>query len=351
MKRLRAILLGALMCMGVAHAETSVRTGPEVQLLNIYRLISDGQSDSALQAANILVEQFPSFNLGHLIRGDILLSRTRPLTTLGDTHKPEQYDEKLSDLRDEAKGRLRALTTPPPSGALPDALIKLSQEQKYALVVDASKSRLYVFSNQQGHPQFVTDFYVSIGKAGSDKQSTGDQKTPLGVYRITSSIPGNKLTDFYGKGALTLNYPNTWDQQRGRTGYGIWLHGVPSAAYNRPPKASNGCVVLANPDMETLLNTIQPGTTVVIADKIRWLSPQTWKIEQSRLLSRFSSQHIAAMGDDPNTSPNISIFRYPAQRDMVQINVRTKAGKESGRDQYWAFDGNTWHMVQKNSSS
>lgn len=331
------VVVGALLSVFTlpAAADRQQKKDPETQLLSIYRLMAEGQADAALNTANTLVEQFPTFNLGHLVRADLLQSRVRPITTLGDARKPEQFAERLSDLREEAKGRFQALTTPVPEKMLPDVLLKLSSDQKHLLLVDASKARLYVFAQQEGELKYLSDYYVSIGKAGSDKVSTGDQRTPLGVYRITGSIPGSKLTDFYGKGALTLNYPNSWDQQRGRTGYGIWLHGVPSTSYNRAPKASNGCVVLANPDMEALMEKIQPGTHVVISDKIKWLTPTVWKTEQERFLRSFTGNQALEAA---------SVFRYPATSQMVQISLR---GKDSPKDQYWSFDGIAWRPAQK----
>lgn len=341
----RAILIGVLSVLSLpVAADRQQKSDPEAQLLTIYRMMAEGQADAALGAANALVEQFPTFNLGHLVRADLLQSRVRPITTLGDARKSEQFTERLSDLREEAKGRFQALTTPAPEKMLPDVLLKLSSDQKHLLLVDASKARLYVFAQQDGELKYLSDYYVSIGKAGSDKVSTGDQRTPLGVYRITGSIPGNKLTDFYGKGALTLNYPNSWDQQRGRTGYGIWLHGVPSSSYNRAPKASNGCIVLANPDMETLMEKIQPGTHVVISDKIKWLTVSAWKSEQAQFLANFTANRQATSGGSNFSLDSASVFRYPAAQQMVQISIRNK---DSAKEQYWSFDGSTWRPVQK----
>lgn len=358
----KPLLTGFVACAAVfsitAHADRNDPNGPEAQLLRIYQLLANGQSEQALNSANRLVEQFPSFHLGHLVRGDILISRTRPLATIGDTVRPSEYNDRLKDLREEAVGRLQALTMPPPANTLPDVLVQLGSEQKHVLVVDASKARLYLFSQQNGQLRYETDYYVSIGKAGSDKVVTGDQKTPLGVYRITSTIPGSKLIDFYGKGALTLDYPNAWDQQRGRTGYGIWLHGVPSNAYSRAPKSSNGCVVLSNPDMAALLEKIQPGTQVVITKHIKWLSQNAWKEEQQRWLRNFSEQ---ALPEIAKNLPKASVYRYPDQKNMIQISFESpteisspnKSSKRSQRqrDQYWAFDGQNWRMVQKGGTS
>ena len=120
------------------------------------------------------------------------------------------------------------------------------------LVVDANRSRLYVYENQGGQLKLVTDYYISQGKLGINKIKAGDQKTPIGVYYITSRLPGARLPDFYGTGALPINYPNEWDKLNGRSGSGIWLHGTPSDSYSRPPLSSDGCVVLTNPDLNKL---------------------------------------------------------------------------------------------------
>jgi hypothetical protein len=42
------------------------------------------------------------------------------------------------------------------------------------------------------------------------------------------------------------------DARRGKTGSGIWLHGTPPDQFVRAPKATDGCVVLANPDLERM---------------------------------------------------------------------------------------------------
>ena len=147
-----------------------------------------------------------------------------------------------------------------------------------------SKSTLYLFENVNGEPRYVSDFYISVGKKGADKVSEGDQNTPLGVYFVNSHLTKDKLTDFYGSGAYPLSYPNEWDKRLGRDGHGIWLHGTPSDTYSRPPRASNGCVVLANNDLNDLGSHLQIGVTpVIIASKIDW-SDEADRTERSALL-------------------------------------------------------------------
>ncbi|MGP1629243.1 MAG: L,D-transpeptidase family protein, partial [Giesbergeria sp.] len=76
-------------------------------------------------------------------------------------------------------------------------------------------------------------------------------------------------------GALPLNYPNALDLRRGKTGSGIWLHGTPSAQFSRAPLATDGCVAIANPDLERILSTVEPRSTpVVIAKQLEWVGPQ-----------------------------------------------------------------------------
>jgi murein L,D-transpeptidase YafK len=101
----------------------------------------------------------------------------------------------------------------------------LSSRNKYALAVDASRSRLYMFEHQPAGLALMADFYISVGKAGMGKEAEGDLRTPMGVYYITNSIAPKLLKDFYGAGALPINYPNPLDLRRGKTGSGIWLHG------------------------------------------------------------------------------------------------------------------------------
>ena len=149
--------------------------------------------------------------------------------------------------------------------------------QEHALLIDSLRSRIYVFRNDNGRPLRVADFYTTIGKLGSEKAREGDQKTPLGVYRITSKVAKEKLTDFYGPGAFPINFPNDMDKRLGRTGSGIWIHGTPSDTYSRPPLASDGCVVLTNEDFQQLGKYVDPGTTpVVISPSVEWQSPSDW---------------------------------------------------------------------------
>ena len=146
----------------------------------------------------------------------------------------------LADLREESRIRLKALRERPPPGSIPSQFLALSPRTRHAIAVDTSKSRLYLFENSTEGLKLIADYYISIGKSGIEKSLEGDQRTPLGVYYITSNLDPKSLKDFYGSGALPINYPNPLDVSRGKTGGGIWLHGTPPGQFSRAPKASDG---------------------------------------------------------------------------------------------------------------
>lgn len=159
---------------------------------------------------------------------------------------------------------------------LPSSLLALPLKTKNALVADLAKNRLYLYAHDQGELRLERKMYLSIGKAGYGKRVEGDNLSPVGIYTVTSWIPGENLPDLYGKGAWPVDYPNPLDKLEGRTGYGIWLHGNPSSTSGRrAPRSSEGCITLANADLLSLAPFIELQTTpVIFADKIRWQSSE-----------------------------------------------------------------------------
>ena len=276
---MRAVVLSVLLCWAAVAASAT----PEDRLSTVFQSIEANRLDEALQRVDALIREYPNFRLAHLVRGDLLLARARPLQTFGNVAKTVP-GEKIDGLREEALARLRAQRHRPGDDRLPRYVLQLHAEQKHVLMVDSRRSRLYVFGNDKGTPRLVADYYVTLGKNGIEKTREGDQKTPVGVYHVTANLPRRKLTDFYGAGAFPINYPNEWDRRQGRGGYGIWLHGVPSDVYSRPPRASDGCIVLANPDLESVGRYVQVGLTpVIIADEVEWSDAAAVEAERASL--------------------------------------------------------------------
>lgn len=382
---------GGGMASSSSFAKTQVvraaeKPDPEVMLIEVYKQLASNKLRQAQQKADALVEAYPNFRLGHLIRGDLLLMHTRPVATLGAvTNAPE---EKLKNLRDEAMVRLRYLRERPDPSLVPRVILQLRDDQKHALIVDAKRSRLYVYENQRGHLKFIKDYYISQGKLGVHKLKEGDQKTPIGIYYITGRLPGARLPDFYGSGALPINYPNEWDKLNGRSGSGIWLHGTPSDSFSRPPLSSDGCVVLTNPDLHKLAEAVEVGKTpIVISESVEFVNKAKWDndrnvaarlvegwrrdvegLNQAVLIANYSRQFKSERGEDLTTwfprnhqffsrvkglsikLRDISYFFYPGRDDMIVSTFTQDAlvGKSKSsirKRQYWVKEGAQWKIL------
>ena len=361
-------------------------SGPEPLLAKVFDAIENNRLELAMQQTEMLVKAYPNFRLGHLVKGDLLLARSRQLMAFGEGGGLAA-GEKIADLRDEAIVRLKGYRTKPQADYVPRYLLQMHPEQKHAVVVDTQKSRLYLYQNDNGTPRFVADYYITQGKLGAEKTREGDKKTPIGVYHVTSSLPRQKLTDFYGSGAFPINYPNDWDKRQGRNGHGIWLHGTPSDTFSRPPKASDGCVVLANQDLDTLSKSLQIGLTpVIISNSIEWLSLDDWQSERTSLLkmieewrqdwesrdaehyARHYSNKFNADGQNYQGwteqkrkvnaakswikvgTGNISMFRNPGKEEYVVVTFEqdyrsNNLSNQMKKRQYWIKEGGRWKIL------
>ncbi|MEE9551671.1 MAG: L,D-transpeptidase family protein, partial [Gammaproteobacteria bacterium] len=219
----------------------------ETMLVNALGKVKDNQIDNALSDLKHLVTINPKFKLAQLIYADLLLAQAHPITDFGNFSVAPYED--IVALRDEARVRWQHHRSPPVSQQVPDFHLQPGGKEKHIVVVELNASRLYLFQNKNGIPHLLGDFYATIGKNGIDKFEEGDQKTPTGVYFVTGFIDPSELPDLYGDGAYPINYPNVWDKRHDHTGHGIWLHGTPSNTYSRPPRDSNGCVIISNEDL------------------------------------------------------------------------------------------------------
>ena len=257
----------------LAEEPISPNERAEIELLRILDNMRNGNNDRALLIAEKLTKDFPNFKLGKIIYADLLSSylQKKPLLSR------ESMGKELNDLKSEAKARINFESIYKKEDLLPESIIQLANDIEYAFLVELSKSRLYIVKNKGGVPDIIADFYVSIGKEGFHKKTSGDNKTPVGVYKITSRLIDEDLPELYGDGAYPINYPNIWDKKNKKTGYGIWIHGVPRDVYSRPPLTSEGCVVTSNHTLKKLKKYIQIGRTpVVLVENVSWIKRNLW---------------------------------------------------------------------------
>jgi murein L,D-transpeptidase YafK len=368
-------------------------SGPEEALTRIFAEIEGNRLGNALQLTENLLRQHPNYRLAHLIRGDLLLARTQPIQTFGALNNAPA--DKVADLRAEAIARLTAYREKPPADFVPRYLLQMQPDQRFAIVVDTKRSRLYLYENDiknGGQPRFVADYYVTQGKLGAEKLVEGDKKTPVGVYHVTANLPRQKLADLYGSGAFPLNYPNEWDKRQGRNGSGIWLHGTPSDTFSRPPRASDGCVVLTNQDLDVVAKNLQVGLTpVIISDSVEWLSLDDWAKERSELsksidawradwesrdteryLGHYSSRFkagdqgyadFAAQKKQVNAGKewiklkidNLSVFRNPGKEEVVVVTFdqdyrSNNLSNQMKKRQYWLREDGQWKIIYEGSA-
>lgn len=369
----------------------------EARLIDIYRHIGQSKHREALRMAEDLVAAHPNFQLAQLVLGDLLTLQTHPVRQLGNVPDTTALaaHEQLAALREESSRRLRALTERPPAGSVPDQILTLAPRSRHVIAVDASRSRLYLFENlapvdekseDTPSPQLrlMADFYISVGLSGIEKLVEGDQRTPLGVYYITSNLNPANLPDLYGAGALPINYPNALDVRRGKTGHGIWLHGTPRAQFVRAPQASDGCVVLSNPDLKRLLDTVAiRSTPVIIAQELRWVRPdalnpdrkafhatlEAWRNAKSQGvmdgLRPFYSDQFRSAGRDPDQwwarvdselrnkgdraiqLKELSVLRWRDSDDTMVVTFGEAVEGQSRsvtKRQYWGLENGQWRI-------
>ncbi len=323
-----------------AKSAAPVQSGlqAEARLLQIYQLIGQGKTREALKLSDKLVVDHPNFALAQLVHGDLLVAQTQPLRSLGDV--PEATVRAapgvLTDLREESLLRIRALREKPAVGLQPANFVRLSARNKHAIAVDASRARVYLFENTPQGLRLVADYYASVGKMGVEKNLEGDLKTPLGIYYVTNTLDPNSLKDLYGAGALPINYPNPYDLRRGKTGSGIWLHGVPQAQFARAPKATDGCVAVSNPDLQDIMQRVEIRTTpVVILPKLEWINPAQSNADVAAFDRNFAAWRSAKAAGDlerslSHYSPDFDSYgkKLADWRGILQTEIAKKRGSE-----------------------
>jgi lipoprotein-anchoring transpeptidase ErfK/SrfK len=372
---------------------------PESRLINIYRAIGQQQTDIALDAAAALTHDVPSFRLAQLVYADLLSERSGKTAGFGaaGAGNPAVAAE-IDELRDEAVQRIHALQERPPANQVPAEFIVLPKLIHHAIAVDTTRSRLYLFENGPQGMRLVSDHYVSVGKQGVDKTVEGDERTPLGVYFVSDRVgQGSSLGPEFGAGAMQLNYPNLFDKLHGRSGSGIYVHGVPLGTYSRPPKDSDGCVTLANDELVMLMNTVPlHDTPVIITRKIHWVSDNATQVHRAEILdavnrwqSMRASDNPAALQSfyepgaapatpaappaapprptvamvhgkrkvipppavappDPISFDNLSVMTWSDAKEtmVVTFNERgTRSHRETVLRQYWERDAGKWRIV------
>lgn len=380
------LLLITLNFAGLLGATESPGDLYEQTILDTIKSIQGQDHEQALSSTRDLIKQYPLSRLGHMMYADLLLARAEPLRQVGSGI---EIDQAIQDFQHELQQRWQHENNQLSQDLLPDNILFLAENQPYVILIDQEKSRIYVYRNEQGVPVLEQDYFITIGLKGYGKEKRGDQKTPIGIYHVTKYIDGEELPDLYGEGAFPISYPNAWDLRQERTGGGIWIHGTPSNTYNRSPWASNGCVVVSNPDFLHFGRYISSGlhTPVIVAAEINWVTPETWSANRREAIKLLSSwinawesldhdvyrEHYSRSGYESYGRDfkswdnhkrwinrdktrikveynNLNIFNYPGEKDLMlmQFNQRYRSNDlnlDSAKEIYWSKQDQGWKIV------
>jgi len=133
---------------------------------------------------------------------------------------------------------------------------------QYVMICQKDLKDIKLYDTKSQSQLFNSDVFV--GKAKGDKKVEGDLKTPVGAYDLTRRI--TNVDPFYGPLALTTNYPNIYDKSQGKTGHGIWIHGLP--LNQERDDYTQGCIALDNTKIKSLDQTINiENSVLVISEK------------------------------------------------------------------------------------
>jgi len=364
----------------------------EQSLLETIREIQSLDHEQALNSTRDLIRQYPHSRLGHMLYADLLLARAEPLTGIGSGI---ETDRAVEDFRYEIQQRWQHGGNQAHQDLYPDNILFVAENQPWVILVDQHSSRIYVYRNQGGDLQLETDYFTTIGLNGYGKQKRGDQKTPIGIYHVTRYIDDQELPDLYGAGAYPINYPNAWDKRKQRTGDGIWIHGTPSYTYNRSPWASNGCIVVSNPDFQHIGNYIDPqnSTPVIVAERVNWISREQWleqrqqvmqllsswifdweSLDHERYSSHYSRTELDAFGRDFKAwdghkrwvnrdkswvqvqYDKLNVFNYPGEENLLLMQFEqtyrsNDLNVDAHKELYWRKYRDRWQIVQENIRS
>ncbi len=134
-----------------------------------------------------------------------------------------------------------------------------SEKPSHLLLVEKKRQKLTLFE-LQGTLRPLKEFACATGENIGNKRSSGDSRTPEGIYFITEVYEDKKITVF-GSRAFHLDYPNVFDSHAGRQGDGIFIHGTNKKL---TPNSTNGCITLDNRDLDELAPYLAVGSVPVI---------------------------------------------------------------------------------------
>jgi len=174
--------------------------------------------------------------------------------------------------------------------ALPAYILLLPNSVQTVLIAETDTAILHRYRADASGLVAEDEQRMSIGQNGVGKRTSGDRRTPLGIFYITEELDTRNIHEKYGPVAFPLDYPTAWDALNGRTGSGIWIHGVAPGSGLRPVRDTDGCIALPNAQLLELRHHLTPSRTpVIVTRRIRHASGVQIAQARDRLLTALKS--------------------------------------------------------------
>jgi len=144
--------------------------------------------------------------------------------------------------------------------------IKFGYLESYTniLACNKSKSKLLVYIKDANNSYRLQKNYSAFtGKIAGDKTKQGDLRTPIGVYDLVKKI--SHVDAFYGPLAFVTSYPNIYDKYKGKTGKGIWIHGLP--INEKRESFTKGCIAINNKNILCLNKNLDIKKTLLVINE------------------------------------------------------------------------------------
>nr|WP_238584671.1 L,D-transpeptidase [Legionella worsleiensis] len=117
------------------------------------------------------------------------------------------------------------------------------------------------------HGSVIKTFKVALGYKGVGKKKAGDNKTPVGLYRLAYPRKSRQFKVF-----IPILYPTPKQAAAGYTGAAVGIHGPTQSSqglnlFNNLPYSTRGCVAVGrNNYIEYVANWVKanPGTKILI---------------------------------------------------------------------------------------
>ena len=185
------------------------------------------------------------------------------------------------------------------------------------IVVEKRNQKLKLFE-QKDNLKLLKEFTCATGENPGPKKSSGDARTPEGIYHITEVYEDKRITVF-GSRAFHLDYPNAFDVQAGHLGDGIFIHGTNKKLI---PNSTNGCITLKNSDLDELAPYLVVNTTpIIVLD-----AESEFMLESNYMLEKTSVRFLDTLekfsfNTEKDPTENIKTLSYIKLGEQLIISI------------------------------